>query len=128
MLPSLPFRKETLAIAVGKQLRVVIKIFFSCPVLLDLSILLQIFFTGLKPSKSKYGAKISCPLQQRQKFLLSGFGYLYLLSSKSVRSKKYIFFQFYHLPFHSLCNNYHPLPLTLFRMGIFGATHGWGWA
>ena len=46
-MSSLPSRNETLAVAVKKHAKVDIKLFLSCPVLLDLSILFQIFCPGL---------------------------------------------------------------------------------
>ena len=44
---KLNFRNETLAVAVKKHVKVDIKLFLSCPVLLDFSILFQIFCPGL---------------------------------------------------------------------------------
>ena len=46
-MPSLLFTNSTLTLAVKKHAKVDIKLFLSCPVLLDFSILFQIFSTGL---------------------------------------------------------------------------------
>ena len=48
MVPSLPSRNQTLAIAVKKHAKVDMKLLLSCPVLLDFSILFQIFCAGLQ--------------------------------------------------------------------------------
>ena len=50
-MPSLPFTNSTLTLAVKKHAKVDIKLFFSCPVLLDFSILFQIFCTGLSEQR-----------------------------------------------------------------------------
>ena len=47
VVPGLPFRNETLAIAVKKHAKVDIKPFLSCLVLLDFSVLFQIFCPAL---------------------------------------------------------------------------------
>ena len=47
LVPRLPSRTETLPIAVKKHAKTDTKLFFSCPVLLDCSILSQIFCPGL---------------------------------------------------------------------------------
>ena len=48
LVPSLPSRSQTLAISVKIYVKIDTKIFFSCPVLLDLSILFQMFCQGLQ--------------------------------------------------------------------------------
>ena len=46
-MPSRPSRDQTLAAVVKKQAKENIKLFLSCPVLLDFSIFFQIFCPGL---------------------------------------------------------------------------------
>ena len=61
-VPSLSSRNATLAIAVKKHVEVDVRLFFSCPVFLDFSILFQLFCPGLLIRRFTFNQNFKIPI------------------------------------------------------------------